>query len=243
MERGKRQAWSSFFGGAGFYIALLLCVVIAGVGGYFALFRDNSAQEVSGNQENVAVNDDEIQEPVLTDAPDPSPVQDRPGQETVESGAPVQVTLPEVTEETEAIVPEQPSVVVAPLSGETVAVFSMEALQFNETLGDWRTHNGIDIRAAAGTPVVAAAAGTVSAVDSGGSMGTTVVISHADGYETTYASLQEEVPVAVGDTVSSGQEIGAVGNTTLTESALGAHLHFAVTKDGEAVDPAEYLPQ
>ena len=60
--------------------------------------------------------------------------------------------------------------------------------------------------------------------------------------ETTYASLQEEVRVEVGDTVSSGQEIGAVGNTTLTESALGAHLHFAVSKDGEAVDPAEYLP-
>ena len=90
--------------------------------------------------------------------------------------------------------------------------------------------------------MVAASAGTVTAVETGGSMGTTVVISHDDGYETTYASLQEEVRVEVGDTVSSGQEIGAVGNTTLTESALGAHLHFAVSKDGEAVDPAEYLP-
>ena len=247
MERGKRQAWSSFFGGAGFYIALLLCVVAVGVAGYFALFRDNTAEEVSSNAENVTQpTGNDAEEPVLPAEQEGSqgsstPVSPPP-QESVETSAPAAVAPPEVTEETEAITPEQPSVVVAPLAGETVATFSVEELQFNETLGDWRTHDGIDISAAAGTPVVAASAGTVTAVETGGSMGTTVVISHDDGYETTYASLQEEVRVEVGDTVSSGQEIGAVGNTTLTESALGAHLHFAVSKDGEAVDPAEYLP-
>ena len=44
------------------------------------------------------------------------------------------------------------------------------------------------------------------------------------------------------ESVSAGQVIGAVGNTSLTESALGAHLHFSVTRDGAAVDPADYLP-
>ena len=49
--------------------------------------------------------------------------------------------------------------------------------------------------------------------------------------------------MAEGESVSAGQAIGTVGNTSLTESALGAHLHFSVAKDGAAVDPAEYLPQ
>ena len=80
-------------------------------------------------------------------------------------------------------------------------------------------------------------------LDMGLTPGTTVMVLQDDGYEVTYAGLQEELSVAEGDRVTTGQEIGMVGNTTLTESALGAHLHFAVSLDGEEVDPAEYLPQ
>jgi murein DD-endopeptidase MepM/ murein hydrolase activator NlpD len=68
-----------------------------------------------------------------------------------------------------------------------------------------------------------------------------VVIDHGNGYVTTYASLHPETEVEEGDTVSAGQTIGAVSNTSLTEAALGAHLHFAVTKDGVSVDPEDFL--
>ena len=90
---------------------------------------------------------------------------------------------------------------------------------------------------------VASVVCTVLSVTADDYLGTTVVIAHPDGYETTYASLQEEVSVSEGDSVSAGQVIGAVGNTAFTESALGAHLHFSVAKDGAAVDPGTYLPQ
>ena len=238
MERGKRQALSSFFGGAGFYIALLLCVVATGVGGYFALFGGDKAEEESGDSPvtNQVISP---QEPVIQTKPDvkeETPVSD----EVTQTSKPVVVAVPEDTETVEPV--QETAHVVVPLNGEVTAVFSMEELQYNETLGDWRTHDGIDIQAAAGTVVAAASAGTVVAVETGGKMGTTVVISHPDGYETTYASLEETVAVETGDTVIAGQEIGTVGNTSLTESAMGAHLHFAVTKDGEAIDPTEYLP-
>ena len=72
-------------------------------------------------------------------------------------------------------------------------------------------------------------------------MGTTVVLRHSDGYETTYANLQAEPAVETGDTVTAGQAIGAVGTTAVAESARGAHLHFSVTKDGETVDPDTFL--
>ena len=60
MERGKRQAWSSFFGSTGFYIALLLCVVVAGIAGLFALLNRDGEEEttppaVEANQPDTAV--------------------------------------------------------------------------------------------------------------------------------------------------------------------------------------------
>ena len=245
MERGKRESWSSFFGGTGFYIALALCVMVVCAAGYFALFGGReTAEDANANAEDVVERPADL----------PAQAQERPdagSRETAEmpetqpEPKPVQVITPAVEpdESLAAVEPEMPGVVVAPLSGETVAAFSMDALQYSETLGDWRTHDGIDIAAAAGTPVAAASGGTVLSVTDDDLLGVTVVLSHPDGYETTYGSLQAEVTVSEGESVSAGEQIGCVGNTSLTESALGAHLHFSVTKDGAAVDPAEYLPQ
>lgn len=125
--------------------------------------------------------------------------------------------------------------------GETLAAFSVEALQYDRTLDDWRTHDGIDIAAAAGTHVLAACSGTVESVQQSDLLGTTVVLSHAGGYRTTYANLQQIPNVAAGEYVSAGQVIGAVGTTALSESALPAHLHFSVTLDGAPVDPQAFL--
>lgn len=73
-------------------------------------------------------------------------------------------------------------------------------------------------------------------------MGTTVVLEHDGGYETTYANLQSKPTVETGDSVSAGQIIGAVGTTAAAESGA-PHLHFAVSRDGKAVDPRAYLEQ
>ncbi len=72
-------------------------------------------------------------------------------------------------------------------------------------------------------------------------LGATVEIDHGGGLRTLYANLQSETRVETGDYVTAGQPIGAVGATALGESGLPPHLHFAVTQDGEAVDPEEFL--
>ena len=165
--------------------------------------------------------------------------------EPVEPAEPVQnvLELPiYVDAPVQAAVPaEPPRLIVEPVPGETVAAFSVSELRYSETLGDWRTHDGIDMAAAEGDSVVAAMSGTVVSVANDDLMGTTVVLSHDDGYQTTYANLRPDTAVTPGQYVSAGQIIGAVGSTALIESAQAPHLHFSVTKDGDAVDPEEFL--
>ena len=125
---------------------------------------------------------------------------------------------------------------------QTVGEYAVSCLAYNQTTRDWRTHDGIDIAAEAGAVVCAAAEGTVYSVYDDDTMGKTVVIRHANGYTTRYASLSEEVSVSPGDVVKLGQKIGTVGQTALLETAIGDHLHFSVSCDGASVDPLEFLP-
>ena len=137
----------------------------------------------------------------------------------------------------EELVPQ----VVSPLDGTTVTVFSLTELMYDETMADWRTHDGLDIQAGEGDVVKTAANGTVTVVAEDELMGTTVVISHSDGYTTLYSSLQEDPPVEVGQIVRAGETIGYVGSTAAAESSMGPHLHFSVSRDGERIDPREYV--
>ena len=210
--------------GKGYYIALILCAVAIGISGYlyYANQTDDTPQ-LGGQDITVAATE---------------PVE--------ENNVPVGVTVPAPTGAVEATEPK-PTVVrkpirtASPLEGEIVAVYAMDALSYNATTRDWRTHDGIDLAAEAGASVCAAAEGTVYTVYEDETMGHTVVIRHQDGYVTCYASLGEDVAVAPGDTVTLGQKIGTVGNSALLESALGDHIHFSVTQNDEPVDPQKFL--
>jgi murein DD-endopeptidase MepM/ murein hydrolase activator NlpD len=99
-------------------------------------------------------------------------------------------------------------------------------------------HTGLDLAAPTGTPVVAAAAGTVVRAGDAGGYGQLIVLRHADGSETRYAHLSA-IGVEVGAQVARGQAIGAVGSTG---RSTGPHLHFELRRDGHAVDPRPALP-
>ena len=106
------------------------------------------------------------------------------------------------------------------------------------------SRKGIDINAAVGTVVKAAAEGKVEEVSSNTTDGTFVVIAHANGLKTKYANLSEDVKVAVGDVVSTGTEIGTVGNTSgiFTSKLCGDVLNVQVEDvNGKDVDPSAYF--
>lgn len=217
MGRMNHDKSRSFFGGRGFYIALVLCLAAIGVAGYFVLVQQ--AKVAEEGKDKPVVRQEEVEDVQRTQMPEADP-------------EPVQETL-----EPEELLPQ----VCSPLDGTTVTVFSMTELMYDETMADWRTHDGVDIRAEEGDAVKTAAAGTVKEVRYDDLMGVTVVISHADGYETQYSSLQQEPPVEQGKTVEAGDIIGLVGSTAAAEGDVGPHLHFSVSKDGRVVDPQEYV--
>jgi murein DD-endopeptidase MepM/ murein hydrolase activator NlpD len=103
-------------------------------------------------------------------------------------------------------------------------------------LGFTRMHQGVDFAAPVGTPVVAAADGTVSAMGPRNAYGRTVELRHPGGTETLYAHLSGFAPgLAPGQQVRQGQLIGRVGSTGLSS---GPHLHYEVIQGGRPVNPA-----
>ena len=235
MERRLKE----LLNGPGFYGVLALCILAVGIGGYFFLLREtpeNTPQEETDLQAAAPVEN----------LPDyehtPEPVEPEEPEVTLpEETVPVSMPEETVSVSDTPVVPAEPQVVVTPLQGDVVTVFSVDQLLYNETLEDWRTHDGVDLAAAAGDAVVSACAGTVETVYEDPLMGTTVTIRHQDGYGTTYANLQTDPPVTEGEQVAAGQTVGVVGTTAVAEAAQGPHLHFAVTRDGEPVDPEAFL--
>ena len=129
-----------------------------------------------------------------------------------------------------------------PVLGATVVKeYNGESLMYNSTLNQWEAHKSIDFSAAEGSDVYAYTNGTVSDIYSNYLKGTVVVIDHADGLQTVYSSLQEDVSVAVGDVVTGGTVIGKVGTTANAESDLGAHLNFQMLENDQKIDPSGYL--
>jgi murein DD-endopeptidase MepM/ murein hydrolase activator NlpD len=98
-------------------------------------------------------------------------------------------------------------------------------------------HEGIDIAASSGTPILAAASGTVIHAGWLGGYGNLVVVDHGDGLATAYAHASS-ILVGVGQRVSQGQTVSLVGSTG---NSSGPHLHFEVRVNGTAVDPLGYL--
>ena len=224
MSNNKQTGGSR--GGKGYYIALILCAAAIGITSYvYQRNTDTSEEVLLQESEVIPVGTMTAEEDILVIATQP-PAESAPADPTQASTQPTA---------------KQARKVCAPVAGQEIFGYSMEALRYNQTTRDWRVHNGVDFGAEEGTPVCAAADGTVYTTYEDDSMGHTVVIRHEGGYTTKYSSLSEALAVSAGDTVEAGQTIGYVGSTALVETTLGSHVHFSVTCQDVPMDPAEFL--
>ena len=126
-----------------------------------------------------------------------------------------------------------------PLNGELQKAYSSGELVWDETMQDWRTHNGVDIASDDGDEVDTSAPGTVTFAAKDESFGYVVKIDHQNGITTVYKNLGKIV-VKEGDSVDEGQMIGTVGTSASFESAQKPHLHFEVIEDGVYKNPIEF---
>lgn len=235
-------------GGKGFYIALMLCVSVIALSAWMIV--NNSGEDEDAEQVSVT-NTPGLQYEVYDWNMDPVPTEiilpEIPDVAEIFEPTPTEEPVTAVVAEITPSVSESADLTtrsyVWPVIGTVEMAYSVDALVYNETMGDWRTHDGVDIAAEAGTYVRAAANGTVAEVYEDVLYGTTVVIEHGAGLVSYYANLQAEPVVKAGDTVLAGDIIGAVGDTALCETAQAAHLHFAMSLNNESIDPGTYLPK
>ena len=210
----SKRKFSGSISGKGYYIALILCLVAIGISGY--LYYQNTEE-----------------------ADTPVSAAEDPGVAVAATDPATQT--PTSTDTTQPTQSQTPQKRTWPVAGETVTGHAVDALSYNQTTRDWRTHDGVDIAAAAGTQVCAAGDGVVYTVYEDETLGMTVVIRHEEGYTTRYSSLAQQVSVKPGDPVAAGDPIGQVGNTALLENAIGDHVHFSVSCNGQPVDPAQFV--
>ncbi len=131
----------------------------------------------------------------------------------------------------------------SPVEGYVFKQHSTDELVYSLTLGDYRTHDGVDISANVGSEVKACLDGKIESVYYDPLMGYCVSIEHKDGIVSHYKNLGENLPESTveGKDVKSGEVIGYVGESAMIEFSDETHLHFELEVSGEATDPLEYL--
>lgn len=204
----------------GLYITLGLCIVAAVGVGYYAY--DKAIDEINSSLDY--------------SVPDSSQ-KDAEQVNQTQTGVPKDtVTTPEVLDTIETA-----STAVMPVNGEVLTAYSNGELVKSETLGVWKTHDGVDIAADEGEKVKAMNDGTVTKVWEDPLWGFCIMITHSGNVESYYYNLGEATTVSQGDEVKAGDTIGVVGKSAQAEITMESHLHFGVKKNGAWTDPIEFV--
>ena len=175
MKRPFYQRVGDFIEGKGFYIVLLLCVAAIGVSGWFlySSFARSSEELAAGGPAKITVTPTPMAtvQAAITAKPSAAPpatATPKPAATPKPSAAPAATPTPAATPAA------APTSYLWPVQGEIITDYTVDALAYDPTMADWRTHTGVDIAASAGTEVRSVASGTVSDVSSDVMMGTTV---------------------------------------------------------------------
>lgn len=207
--------------GKGLYIAIASCAVIIGGAGIIAY--------------NSAI--DQISTDITYIPPVTSKVTTAVKDTVIDEEVGISINL---GEEISELVGTQPKFM--PVAGDVILnPFSDGELVKSETLGVWKTHDGVDIKADIGATVKAMTGGVVKEVKQDTMWGNCIIIDHGNEVIGYYCNLSTSVAVKEGDHVDAGDPIGVVGNTAEAEISMEPHLHFGLKKNGKWIDPIEYI--
>ena len=127
-----------------------------------------------------------------------------------------------------------------PVEGTLLMNYSMDKTVYFSTLDQFKYNPALVISGVKGDQVISSAPGIVKSIDKTAETGTTVNVDIGSGYELFYGQL-DDVRVKTGDYVDSKTVLGYVGEPTIYYSVEGANVYFEMRKDGESVNPMDYL--
>ncbi len=247
-EAGLLSRLGRFFRERAFYLILFLCVAVIGLSAWlFSEALDSTKPETDESlgkrvtaapYEPETLPDDAYSWMPPSIAPRPAAADEPilpPEQAEIEAEAPVEEPAAEAAE-------VMATAFEWPLTGPVCRRYCVDALLYDPTMADWRTHAAMDIEGDLGDKVKAVADGTVERVYADPMYGETVILTHGAGLRSVYSNLAGIPAVEAGDTVKLGEVIGAVGSTADAENGDVNHLHFAMTLDELRVNPMDYLP-
>ncbi len=240
MKYYKASKFSRPIASTGFYAVIICCLLALGAAGWFAVSKYNDMTKANDTKPKNSIpqsySDNTPQynsntPPLSESEPTPSenvnedvsdvPYEDAENNEIIPDNTPEEST-------------EERSFVI-PIIGNILKGYSDTALQYSETFGDMRIHQGVDIACEAGSEIVAAGAGTVTTITDDSELGKVITIDHGNGIIAKYCGFESSF-VNEGDSVSAGNPIGAIGTVPI-ECADGSHIHIEVLKDGKNVSP------
>lgn len=137
---------------------------------------------------------------------------------------------------------DQEQGICLPIQGDVIMGYSMDRTIYFPTLDQYKYNPAMVISAEVNDKVTSAALGRVSDISTNEETGCTVTVDLGDGYSAVYGQLKE-VPCQVGELVAQGSTIGYVSEPTKYFSTEGTNLYFQMKKDGEPVDPIDFLPE
>lgn len=132
------------------------------------------------------------------------------------------------------------SVLTWPASGAVIMGYSMDQTVFFQTLEQYKYNPAMIIGGEVGETITASAAGIVTNIEETAQTGTTVTLDMGNGYTAVYGQLTD-VPLSTGDYVNAGEMIGNLSEPTKYYSVEGPNLYFEILKDGEPVDPMNFM--
>lgn len=230
--------------GKSFAIAVCLCLLTVCATGIYSYYKvagrlnDSLIRQNKGTFDNAAVSEAVIDEQPV-DAAAPDVVKSTEAQ--TEKAAEETTASDNKTAEFPEAASTASQVMIRPVNGEVLNEFSDGELVKSATLNVWKTHDGVDIAGEPGENVLSMTSGTVTKVYEDQLLGACVIIDHGSGIEGYYCNLSKDIPVMEGQEVSAGTVIGNVGDTAEGEIKEASHLHFALKKNGEWIDPVAMI--
>ena len=240
----KNNKMMKFMSGKGFYAVLAVCLIGAGVASWVAVDRAMDSLDNTGTQSDYYANlgtssffqnSDTDVDKTVSNIKKPTSSTDSASSQ---ASLPQQDSSKAQSVATNSVKSSQQFIL--PVSGEVMQEFSDHELVKSVTLGDWRTHDGVDIACEIGSEILCVADGVVSEIRSDALWGNVVVITH-NSVSSVYCGLDENINVKVGDSVKLGDVIGTLGKSAIIETAIEPHLHLEIKDASGYIDPIDFI--